>query len=679
MKKPTIRLLEEKKKEKRQKIDKQPFLRGAGDFEIPEMRALGDIENLATETTEDGIVLTWENVNTNEDGFLVERSLDGVNFAGIDFIESGSTTYTDLASNLDENVEYYYYRIIGIKGHNRTMPSKVQQGAGLILCQEYKTVLDAMATEPTMFDKIKQNRWVKSMVDNGLYSKAEILDLFSADTPENSLINWKNPSQHKPTRSGNPEFRKYEGFRGSNISAIELNYTPSINADLTGKDDICVIIGVGNDYPSNAPVFGGVGSDSSALTIIPYHTNGNLYARCNSDINSYYSAPISNSIKYFTINRNSASSFDFYLNKTKITSNVASKTIVNSELGAIGYFNQNVIAKNNFSSLRFVFIFKSLLQSEINNVIDFTEEYLLNYHTNIINYSNYISSADKSTKVTIPLTTYDGSGQTAHPSVIDCGNNWNGYRYWMANTPYPSSNSNYENPSIWASSDGVNFIIPDGLINPIINKPSGGFNADTELYFENEIMYLVFKETISSPFSSCIKMTKSTDGINWTAPVIILCPQSDETECISPSLVKIGSRYYIYYYKYLTSVTNSPKLRRASCDAIDGTYSNIEDLNVKEINNYIWWHLGAKVIDDKVFIAAVLTDNSSPGHEIYLMKSSDGINFEYSPYPTIYTTGLGYGYYRPTISTIGSQNVIYYGKNTSGVWSCEKININIFV
>lgn len=132
MKKPTIRLFEEKKKEKRQKIDKQPFLRGAGDFEIPEMRALGDIENLATETTEDGIVLTWENVNTNEDGFLVERSLNGVNFAGIDFIESGSTTYTDLASNLDENVEYYYYRIIGIKGHNRTMPSEVRQGAVVI-------------------------------------------------------------------------------------------------------------------------------------------------------------------------------------------------------------------------------------------------------------------------------------------------------------------------------------------------------------------------------------------------------------------------------------------------------------------------------------------------------------------------------------------------------------------
>ena len=49
-----------------------------------------------------------------------------------------------------------------------------------------------------------------------------------------------------------------------------------------------------------------------------------------------------------------------------------------------------------------------------------------------------------------PLTTptYDGSGETVHPAVIDAiaatGSIWNGHRYWMAVTPYPSTNDDFE-------------------------------------------------------------------------------------------------------------------------------------------------------------------------------------------------------------------------------------------
>ena len=43
----------------------------------------------------------------------------------------------------------------------------------------------------------------------------------------------------------------------------------------------------------------------------------------------------------------------------------------------------------------------------------------------------------------LTLPTPDGSGQMVHPDVIDFGSNnaWNGWRYWMAITPYTNTDA----------------------------------------------------------------------------------------------------------------------------------------------------------------------------------------------------------------------------------------------
>lgn len=85
-----------------------------------------------------------------------------------------------------------------------------------------------------------------------------------------------------------------------------------------------------------------------------------------------------------------------------------------------------------------------------------------------------------------PITTptYDGSGQTVHPSVLDFGQGiirpghtaWNGYRYWMAMTPYPNSQAIYENPSLLCSHDGLTWTEPPGFqgIKGTHDDPSTG-------------------------------------------------------------------------------------------------------------------------------------------------------------------------------------------------------------
>ena len=82
------------------------------------------------------------------------------------------------------------------------------------------------------------------------------------------------------------------------------------------------------------------------------------------------------------------------------------------------------------------------------------------------------------------IPTYDGSGEAAHPSVLYFTSRWNRYRYWMAFTPYRGTNEKYENPSIVVSNDGIHWIQPKGLINPIIGKPEDGHLSDPNLFFD---------------------------------------------------------------------------------------------------------------------------------------------------------------------------------------------------
>src|SRR5574344_906898 len=72
--------------------------------------------------------------------------------------------------------------------------------------------------------------------------------------------------------------------------------------------------------------------------------------------------------------------------------------------------------------------------------------------------------------ITIP--TYDKSNETTHPKVLYFENGFNGYKYWMVSTPYPGNDAYLENPSIVVSNDGVNFIEPPGIKNPVSGYPT---------------------------------------------------------------------------------------------------------------------------------------------------------------------------------------------------------------
>ncbi len=74
------------------------------------------------------IALTWTDNSTNEAGFKVERSTDGVNFLYLTAVKAGVTTYTNLSLTAGTT---YYYRVRAYEGLNHSTYSNVASATTL--------------------------------------------------------------------------------------------------------------------------------------------------------------------------------------------------------------------------------------------------------------------------------------------------------------------------------------------------------------------------------------------------------------------------------------------------------------------------------------------------------------------------------------------------------------------
>lgn len=147
------------------------------------------------------------------------------------------------------------------------------------------------------------------------------------------------------------------------------------------------------------------------------------------------------------------------------------------------------------------------------------------------------------------IPTYDGNNQPTHPSVIKFDAPWNGYTYWMAMTPYPYNNGNYEDPSIVASNDGTNWVVPEGVTNPLWPKPNPGHNCDVDLVYVEDLdelwMYYVEADDVQS---SRVRLIRSSDGVNWSEPQTVIEDPDYMYSILSPSIEILPNGTWMMWY-----------------------------------------------------------------------------------------------------------------------------------
>ena len=220
--------------------------------------------------------------------------------------------------------------------------------------------------------------------------------------------------------------------------------------------------------------------------------------------------------------------------------------------------------------------------------------------------------------------TYDGSGQVVHPSVIYFPDGWNGYKYWMAMTPYPGSDASKENPSILASNDGLNWEEPPGLTNPIEPAPASGHYADPNLIYNPDTDELWVYFSWAGTDSSKIYLKRSSDGINWTEKEEVA---DGYLQCGSPAVVKEGNNWYMWRVHVDASKVTTLHLY-TSTDGKNWIYSTQCSFDYIPAGKEVW-DFEVKKVGDEYWGLFSFCDYGAPSEDtvLYFAKSSDRVNW----------------------------------------------------
>jgi hypothetical protein len=211
------------------------------------------------------------------------------------------------------------------------------------------------------------------------------------------------------------------------------------------------------------------------------------------------------------------------------------------------------------------------------------------------------------------VPTFDGTQNIAHPSMEYIDTSWNGYKYWLAFTPYPAENR--ENPSIAYSNDGITWDTT-GLSNPVVppgDTAAGNYNSDVDLLFraDQSKMYLFWRYTDGS--NDMFYGHTSTDGLTWSDSTSILTLSG--STWLSPTYQYIKDDWHTWYIDAADSSNSILYYRRA--DQLTGLSSATQQTCTY---NYIpsgkhLWHIQVwnDPTEDQLCAIFNFTDIPGPG------------------------------------------------------------------
>ncbi len=234
----------------------------------------------------------------------------------------------------------------------------------------------------------------------------------------------------------------------------------------------------------------------------------------------------------------------------------------------------------------------------------------------------------------LSIRTYDGYHQPCHPKVLYFEEGWNGYRYWMAYTPYPYCEDSFENPCLAVSQDGYEWFAPEGISNPVTGNPptfeNSAHYSDPHLLMNGDEMELWFRYNPSygdgvnaDSNEGVILRIRSTDGIVWTEPEELYRSRADRNPVLSPVVMLEDGVYTMWYAK-----RDGCLYRTRSEDA--KTWSEPEKTDLAAAGSRIWHQDMIRTdLGYEIVFCARPAGAQSNLHDLslYYAASYDGVHF----------------------------------------------------
>ena len=247
---------------------------------------------------------------------------------------------------------------------------------------------------------------------------------------------------------------------------------------------------------------------------------------------------------------------------------------------------------------------------------------------------------------TIPVATYDNTGQSNHPDIMRVPAKWSAGACWMVYTPYAGSNGFLENPSLATSPDCEHWKPAPGVQAPLIEKPVDGYNSDPELMYDaaRGCLGVVFRQVYTT---NTVNITSTCDGTTWSTQRRLF--SASNHSAVSPT-VTLGPDGFnrIWYVDAggagCTSQTNVVKMRVATSDtaALGGVQFGPEVRVDLAQPGYVIWHLKIRYVPEKkeywaMYAAFPLTTGigNCMADDLYLATSADGVHWKTFPAPIL--------------------------------------------
>ncbi len=289
---------------------------------------------------------------------------------------------------------------------------------------------------------------------------------------------------------------------------------------------------------------------------------------------------------------------------------------------------------------------------------------------------------------TIPVATYDNTGQSTHPDFMRINASWS-TACWMAYTPYANSNGGVENPSLATSPDCEHFTPAAGVKAPLIDEPANGYNSDPELMYDapRGCLGVVFRQVYTL---NNILLTRSCNGVTWTTPRVLFTAPNHSA--ISPTVAAGPDGLNRVWYvdagpAGCTSQTNVVKMRTATPTAsLDSLQFGAEVITDLVQPGYVIWHMKVRYVAEKkmylaMYVAFPMTTGQGQctNNDLFLATSADGTHWHSFQIPmldhldarftflTLYRASFVYNAATDRLRTIVSGQERYTGWGQFGV------------
>lgn len=268
------------------------------------------------------------------------------------------------------------------------------------------------------------------------------------------------------------------------------------------------------------------------------------------------------------------------------------------------------------------------------------------------------------TQLAVP--TYDRSGEATHPDVVRIPGGWHGAEYWMAFTPYPGGREQYENPSIIASDNAIDWRVPAGLVNPVFRRPMerDAYNSDPDLMYDRTSDQLLMLYRQVRRGYNQIRASWSGDGVKWSRPrLVFLRPNHG---IISPTLaVGPDGAPRVWYVdagrEPCRRRTTRVMMQRGDLAALRSSdpgqgWSAPEETGLVQPGYWIW-HIDVIWVPEKREYWAVYPayrQGQCGARDLFFATSPDGVTWRSFPAPL-----LEHGTERWTRSTLYRASLLY--------------------